>query len=518
MAPRSQTISAEEKLEDLQNRYQLLEGERRSNVEVSATQIRANKETIRKLTDDNNKLRSDINKLSSSRRIVEDPTEEMIRLKGKLNALRSDNQRKEQLLSELKAQWRLKGGCLKESVEEASEKERKLRVIENRIDKAMIKLNEAQSIKKTYEGILSRLREERVGFDKQLRDLESQLESKKKDMDELVLLSHDAAHAKEIAQAELHKFEQAVLEERNQRDREVMEKKLLVQQRLEMNHRMERMAQEAATIIPPKVSALAVTLTDQKSPKVSSFKSEETTEELVRIQQLIADYEGAYTKLREITGVCDVNEIIQKFMSQQSTFDSLTRQTAEQQHRLDDLENEHKQLKTQLEEAKYSSTSITRRRRSAIENADSLVLDSEQRLDRARARFEKLASVLIDINTGVSHLHAKLSDVKIEPSVTQSVTAATPVTDETIEEILNVCEQKISKLMTTVEGHHAPETTILRSQDVRIRPPENLVDDTDFDTGGAPGGGDGDTVLSRKQIKKNSQQFVEKAMKKQQSK
>jgi len=38
-------------------------------------------------------------------------------------------------------------------------------MLENRLDKAMIKFNEAISIKKTYEIILKRLKEERIAYD-----------------------------------------------------------------------------------------------------------------------------------------------------------------------------------------------------------------------------------------------------------------------------------------------------------------------------------------------------------------
>lgn len=45
---------------------------------------------------------------------------------------------------------------------------RNIRVLENRLDKVMIKYNEAQSVQKTYDDVLRRLREERVGYDSQL--------------------------------------------------------------------------------------------------------------------------------------------------------------------------------------------------------------------------------------------------------------------------------------------------------------------------------------------------------------
>ena len=43
---------------------------------------------------------------------------------------------------------------------------REIRILENRLDKVMIKYNEAQSIRKTYEQIVKRLKEERVGLEK----------------------------------------------------------------------------------------------------------------------------------------------------------------------------------------------------------------------------------------------------------------------------------------------------------------------------------------------------------------
>lgn len=87
---------------------------------------------------------------------------------------------------------------------------RTIRILENRLDKVMIKYNEAQSIRKTYEQIVKRLKEERVGYDNQLAAIERSLKGKERDFEELLLLQHDATHAKELAQAELRKYEQKV--------------------------------------------------------------------------------------------------------------------------------------------------------------------------------------------------------------------------------------------------------------------------------------------------------------------
>jgi hypothetical protein len=71
----------------------------------------------------------------------------------------------------------------------------------------MIKFNEAISIKKTYEIILKRLKEERIAYDKQLEAMEKAIRAKNADFDELLMLSHDANHARQLAETDLKNYE-----------------------------------------------------------------------------------------------------------------------------------------------------------------------------------------------------------------------------------------------------------------------------------------------------------------------
>ena len=71
----------------------------------------------------------------------------------------------------------------------------------------MIKYNEAISIKKTYKIILKRLYEERIAYDKQLEAMEKAIKAKAADFDELLMLSHDANHARQLAESDLKNYE-----------------------------------------------------------------------------------------------------------------------------------------------------------------------------------------------------------------------------------------------------------------------------------------------------------------------
>ena len=66
---------------------------------------------------------------------------------------------------------------------------RQIRVLGNRLDKVMIKYNEAVEMRKTYEVVHTKLSEERLGYEKQLQQIERTLKSKNTSMRELMRLS-----------------------------------------------------------------------------------------------------------------------------------------------------------------------------------------------------------------------------------------------------------------------------------------------------------------------------------------
>jgi coiled-coil domain-containing protein 151 len=63
---------------------------------------------------------------------------------------------------------------------------KQMRVLENRLDKLMIKFNEAQSMKKTYEVILRKFKDEKRENTRQLDVIEKSLKGKGKDLQDVI--------------------------------------------------------------------------------------------------------------------------------------------------------------------------------------------------------------------------------------------------------------------------------------------------------------------------------------------
>jgi len=396
---------------------------------------------------------------------------------------------------------------------ETSPEMRQIRVLENRLDKAMVKYNEAHSIRKTYEAIVKRLKGERMGFDNQLAAIERTLKAKERDYEELLLLSHDAYHAKEMAQAELHRFEQGVMEERNQRDKEVQEKKALVEQRVQMNKRLEQrekmLKQQADTENAGTTQLKEMSATSDLTAGISNDYANEE-------RQKIADYDEALNAIKEATGVSDANEVIQKFLTQEDTLKNLQALTKDNQATIDKHTEERRKLRLSVEDLKFSSGGNVAKRQ-AIDDFESHLSEASEKFDRNKTKFERMAKILIDMKAGIDNLGEKLGPIKLDGE------AQIEMSDETVEECLQQCELKISKLLSQtqhiaddpderramLDGDAYESKLMLKSQsDVRIKLTDK-DDDGDNDSDDLDDDLDED-VWHRKQVKYNSEQIIEK--------
>ncbi len=121
---------------------------------------------------------------------------------------------------------------------------RSIRELENKLDKAMIKYNEAMSIRKTYEMIVKRLQDERVGYDNQLAAIEKNLRGKEHDYEELLLLEHDAKYAQKEEEDKLAEFEKEQREREEHKQKEYAKQRAMLTKMVEQQKRVEEMERE----------------------------------------------------------------------------------------------------------------------------------------------------------------------------------------------------------------------------------------------------------------------------------
>lgn len=439
-------LSLNKHVEDLKERMRLLQADRKANIEVLESNKSANKEDIKKLREENKELRKQLAQLQRTTSTEEDHQEqkhiqrEVEKLRKNHDELKLKSNRYRNNLEELRDSVKALEMDSQRPHMEDNEHTRTIRGLENKLDKAMIKYNEAQSIRKTYEQIVRRLKEERVGFDNQLAAIERTLGAKQRDYEELLLLSGDANHARETALSELDRVRAGYEEERIRREKDLRERHQVVQIRRQMLERMkqrERMRADMALKANEEI-AMAAELNNETQKMIEN--------ERLETRNKIDIFENAFRKIKEATGVSDVNEVIQKILSQEGTTENLISLTRENQGKIETFNEMKRKLKLRVEEVKYAGVGGQHRRKMVDDHEDQLA-NSTARLERSRAKYERFNKMVIAMKAGVGHLVDKLEPVREEVGGKKI-----ELNDETVAEVLRECELCLSNLVRRIRA------------------------------------------------------------------
>ena len=439
-------LALNQHVEDLRERMRLLQGDRKANVDVLEANKSANKEEIKRLRDENKELRQKLALLQRTSAKDEENNEQkhVEREVGRMRKLHDEckmkSARSRKTLDELKDTVRELELDSRRPHMEDNEYTRTIRGLENKLDKAMIKYNEAQSIRKTYEQIVRRLKEERVGFDNQLAAIERTLAAKQRDYDELLLLSGDANHARESALGELDRVRAGYDEERRRREKELRERNQVVQIRRQMLERMKQREKMRSQL----ESSNEADLMDQMAQ--SEITQKQIANERLETRNKIDIFENAFRKIKEATGVSDVNEVIQKITTQESTTENLISLTRENQSKIEMLNETKRKLKVHVEEIKYSGVGGGHRRK-MIDDHEEQVANCSTRLDRSRVKYERLNKIIVSMKAGVGHLQDKLESTRDEVGGKKI-----DLVNETVAEVLRECEMCLLNLTRRIKA------------------------------------------------------------------
>ncbi|KAL9650952.1 hypothetical protein ABK040_015055 [Willaertia magna] len=404
--------TTEDSISEMQAKLKLLYGERKASIETRHNVMQKNLDTVELAKRENKDLKSTLKKLqkevggSNGEKSFQE--KEYERLETLLHLKRQELDGLKATAKDLQKLIRKKGDKLDDFNKEKapiltddSPLTRQIRILENRLDKAMIKFNEAQSIKKTYEQILRRLKEERIGYDNQLQAIERTLKAKDKDYQELLNMSHDANYLRELAKNELlqarGEFEEVTKEKR----KEIEEKKKYVEARVNLTTdlaRKEASRRKNHDEETPK-KFRATNLSQQLGISNSSYLDQE--------REKLQLMEEKWRKIKEVTGVDDANEVIQKCLSSVDTHKNLEAMTKESQKRIEYLTEKRTNLKAQLEDLKYSQSSGLGSRRIVDEFIQQLA-EAQSKNERQKQQFERIAKILVNVRAGVEHLNEKM--------------------------------------------------------------------------------------------------------------
>ena len=474
----------ESQLEDLRTRMRLLQQDRRANVDLLEQTKGSNALDVKSLRDEGKELRLRLGQLTKATDGAPGATaaaggtaegeltngqREVMAMRAEYDSLKTLSTKHLKQLELLKDDVKTCGMEARRPTQEDNPLTRQIRMLENRLDKAMIKYNESQSIQSTYQQIAKRLQEERVGFDNQLAALERTLAAKQQDYEELLFLSGDANHAREVSGQELGRVKRAYEEERARREAEIRERHQVVQMRKNVADRASRREAKRHDIAQggggggggggaePSAGNTDKDDGNDGRPRTSGGDgANDAASEAVKAasNSRIDIFENAFRKIKEATGVSDVNEVIQKIESQEGTSANLLALTKENSMRIEGLADTREKIKKAVEEIKYSSAGGGHRRKLVDEREEELV-NSTNRLERWKAKCDRFGATLVSVKAGIKHLQDKLEAARDSVGGQR-----TELTDDAVVTVLREGEETLISLFNRVRSNQAEEEAV----------------------------------------------------------
>ncbi|XP_056426382.1 outer dynein arm-docking complex subunit 3 isoform X2 [Hyla sarda] len=518
-----------EQITELQKKIQLLDGDHKAYQESASAAVQKNWETIQFLRQENKKLHKKLaDALAGDEKVIKEAFHSHVVEKAamrsksgqaavqimdqklcdkikRLNALHHQTEVRRKRLEELQTIYKQNAAGEQEKPEkdgELAQEERTLRLLENRLEKAQLKLQESEHIYSVYQKLKDHMQEESLTFQSQLDLLEAEILRQRNELKDLQMMNKDAVMSRDAARAELQRQEEEFHRERRERERILQEYKRQAEERRMYAERAERRAQRVT--LPGEDTTTDIQL-------VSNVHEEE---------KAIQSYQEAFHRIKEATGVTDTQEVVRRFIAQGETHKHLEELKSENERTLVRLKEEKERLQDAFQELKYSGEAKLSSGQQVLEELQAHLQKEEKRRDKYKEEMEKMTKILVASKAGVEHLATKVQHIKVPRSHFPAKDPSS-LTDEHILDLLDITDQKLLKLLEELDDQNIEE--ILRQMEeeefqasiegklpafnVRIPLPAQAKQDT-FDDDDDSGEDEGD-VVTRASLKKQSQQIIE---------
>ncbi|GIL62393.1 hypothetical protein Vafri_16616 [Volvox africanus] len=309
---------------------------------------------------------------------------------------------------------------------------RELRQLQNRLEKATVKANEAFSIRKTYEQVLEKLRLEEPLMEARIRALEEQKAMKMAALQNGAISGREAQSAKEAAKATLTSLEETVAANRNRRAKvltEMRDKAATLQQ---TNRAL--MQRQFIPLTPPSLEASDNSTAGGAGTGTESEKRPIKEGSRAELEDITA--RDLVVRLCRTTGAARVSELVARLLAQQESYANLVEMRSQATAQRLALLQEVEVLRQHRDDLRGGGKMSTQKQMDAAQEE---LQDALAKADASAVELDALLRSHADVRGGLEHLAAMVSPLPLPPGGQPAV----PMEDESMGDVLAQIEQRL---------------------------------------------------------------------------
>jgi hypothetical protein len=457
-----------------------MEVSRKAQYEDSGNTVRMHRQQIDKLKKDNERVKEELsletrqakqgNNMSASAQIarLQDQADMYSR------KIETERRRVEELDQQIKRmqstvmQTRKDMGGINASHDNNLSVQKQIRILENRLDKALVKFNEALAHNKKLRQTIDNLRRERVKVDGIYRKLEMELAEKKDRMAQIIDMSNSAYEARDKAQSEMVVLKEQADVQRSKFESEWSQLGQLIEKDRKMKDFIKSKEREATAAGADPALEEEQNLRKRVTKGAWGIARDKANIHLS--MEKVQSYEEAFAKIQKATkitvslrlllffmsGVCasetnndpadssqDIDELVQTFINAEDHNFALFNYVNDLSHETETLEEKVSVLRGEV--TKYQGTGVEddgQRKKVLAELEEKLVVSQDQ-TQAYEARAEKALEVINSLKGGVMSIFDKIGCAS---SKTELLTTS-GVTESNIMQYLGLVEERTTDLL-----------------------------------------------------------------------
>lgn len=414
--------------------------------------LRMQRQQITKLKKDNERMKEDLaletrqakqaNNMSASAQIskLQDQVEMYTR------KIEMERRRIEELDKQIKSlentifQQQKEMGGINASRENNDEVQKKIRRLENRLDKALVKFNEALAHNKQLRETIDNLRRERVVFDGIYQKLERELHEKKNKMAEIIVTANAAYEARNKAQEQMILLKGQADKEQQKFEVEWSQLGQLIEKDRKVKD-FTKSKEKDGTSSRAENSQLEEEQRLRKQVSKGAWGIAKDKESIKLSMEKVQSYEEAFAKIQKATGITDIDELVQTFVNaedQNFTLFNYANDLTAQQEKLEESIKDYKK-----EAIKYSGAGQAEensKRKKILEGLETKLQTTDTRAATFEEKSQAAQKTTEALKTGIQEMFDKIS-------TGEEVLGDGKVTDSNMMSYLGILEERTTYLM-----------------------------------------------------------------------
>ncbi|GAQ87539.1 hypothetical protein KFL_003590130 [Klebsormidium nitens] len=340
---------------------------------------------------------------------------------------------------------RKKMGGVNAAKENNAQISKQIKILENRLDKALVKYNEAVAHNKALRENIDNLRRERLVFDQIYKKLERELQEKKREMAHIIEISNLAYESRDAAVNEMAALKAQADKEQAAFEAEWKELGKLI----EHDRRMKDMMKSREKTAPPepeKKGDMSVEEEQKLKKKVIRGNWNIAKDKVAQAVSLekVQSYGEAFAKIQEATGITDIDELVTTFINAEDQNFSLFNYVNELNQEIEKLEEQIADIKAEIEKYKGQGVNTDNQRKKILKELEDRLVRTEAKAEVYEGKHAVAQKTMNALKVGIQNIFTKIGCAT--PAVKELLGDA-GVTESNMMQYLGIIEQRTNEIL-----------------------------------------------------------------------